>query len=642
MRYQLDNLNLEQLSPEALGEILIEAKKAYYLTGKPIMDDHTYDTLEAVLRIKAPYHRLFSLVGTPNLDTGFPKAEHLLPMYSQNKVNTSAELEKYFRLKKVPLDSQFVVQPKCDGLSLELIYDLGHLTQAITRGDGRVGDLVTQNVVKMKNFKNNLDDFSGSVRAEIVVTSTNFIRLNKVTDQTYSNPRNAASGITQRLDGHYSDYCSLVVVDLVSQNYSLNSELEKVELAQKFGLTTVETILVNSLPEVEPVFQKFFETRASQPFEIDGLVIKINDLKVQSQLGVLDNRPKGQVAYKFPADSNQSRILAVTWQVGPLGNVTPVAQIEPVTISGAIITYISLSNVTLVEEKNLNIGDIVEISRRGDVIPHVESVLQKVTEGYLSPPITCPVCHTPLIFEHKFLKCPNLVSCPAQVLGILRLFCQTLDIKGISDKTIIKLHEAGRLSLPGDFYDLTVTDFIDLEGLGQKSGTNIVRQIQAKCRLTLSEIFDAANIPHFSRKRIDLLIRAGYDTPQKLLGLTVPQISAIFGFKEVIAQKIVTGIQVRTPVINSILAKVEIVKPQTTAQKLSGLKFAITGSLSQPRSILEKLIVAAGGEVQSQVSFSTNYLITNETESTSNKFVTAKKLGVKTINETDLTKLLNR
>ncbi|MFA6602926.1 MAG: NAD-dependent DNA ligase LigA [Candidatus Shapirobacteria bacterium] len=642
MRYQLDNLNLDQLSPEQLGELLIEAKKAYYTTGKPIMDDHTYDTLEAVLRQINPYHRLFSLVGTPNFATGFPKVKHLLPMYSQNKVNTPADLEKYFCLKKISPDTQFVIQPKCDGLSLELIYKNGVLSQAITRGDGRVGDLVTQNVVKMNYFKNNLGGFTGSIRAEIVVTSADFPRLNKVSAEPYSNPRNAASGLTQRLDGLYSEYCSLVVVDLVSQNYPLTSELQKVELAQKLGLTTVETNLVNNLSEIEAIYNKYFENRSRHPFEIDGLVIKINDLELQTKLGVLDNRPKGQVAYKFPAENNQSRILAVTWQVGPLGNITPVAQIEPVTVSGAVITNISLSNVTLVEEKDLNIGDIVQISRRGDVIPHVEEVIQKVTNGHVTPPATCPVCHTPLVFEHKFLKCPNLISCPAQVLGILRLFCQTLDIKGISDKTIIKLHDVDLLNLPGDFYDLKIADFVNLEGLGLKSGTNIVSQIQAKRRLTLSEVFDASNIPHFSRKRIDLLITAGYNTPQKLLSLTVPQIASVFGFKEVIAQKIVTGVQVRTPVINSILAKVKLIQPPSTGQKLLGLKFAITGSLSQSRANIEKLIVSEGGEVQSQVSSSTNYLITNETESTSTKFVAAKKLGIKIISEDGFTTLLNQ
>ena len=292
----------------------------------------------------------------------------------------------------------------------------------------------------MKNFNPHPDNFSGSVRCEIVVTNKDFEKLNEnsrdainrvSTENTYSNPRNAASGLTQRLDGLYTEYCTLLIVD---GDTSASTEFEKMNTLKQLGFTTVESYLCHSYQDIELLYQKFLKgERKNNAYDIDGLVIKINDLQVQENLGHLNNRPKGQVAYKFPAATDTSRILAIDWQVGPLGTITPVAQIEPVEISGAIITYASLANMDLIEEKGINVGDIVNVSRRGDVIPHIDAIVTKVSPGHAPAPTDCPECHTSLIRDHKFLRCPN-PNCPAQALGLLRLFCQVLDIKGISEK----------------------------------------------------------------------------------------------------------------------------------------------------------------------------------------------------------------
>jgi len=643
----LSSLDLEHLSPESLGEILIDAKKAYYTTGKPIMDDHTYDTLEEILRQKHPHHRLFQKVGTPNFDTGWIKKQHIHPMSSQNKVNSYSDLVHYFELKKISPHTDFVIQPKCDGLSVELIYQNGQLLDAITRGDGRVGDCITQNVVKMQNFVAQPSHFSGSIRCEIVVTHKDFEKINKIVGnanlrslpEKYSNSRNAASGISQRLDSKYTELCSLYAVDIIAD---LPTEDDKIKKIKHLGFTPVESHLCHNFQEVETVYQRLSQNRIDYPFDIDGIVVKINDVQLAVKLGSRDNRPKSQVAYKFPANTSITRLLAVDWQTGPLGNVTPVAKIEPVEVSGAVITYISLANLDIIKQLNLNIGDIVEVSRRGDVIPHIEKVVTKVTPGCLSPPDTCSSCQSSLIFDNKFLKCPNRFGCPAQTLGTLRLFCQSLDIKGISDKTIEKLVAAGKVKLPGDFFHLTVNDFINLDGLGLKSGSNIVNEIQAKRTLSLVEAFDAAIIPNFSAKRIKQIIAAGFNTPAKLLGLSVDDFLQIPGFKITLAAKIVAGLASRREIIDSILSEIKITDYQLpiTNYKLHGLSFAITGDLSQPRKTIEKLIEDHGGQIQSAVSTTTDYLLTNETTSPSAKFQAAKKIGTKLISEAQLQKLL--
>jgi len=663
----LDSLDLQNLSDSQLGELLINAKKAYYVDSKPIMDDHTYDTLEEILRQKNPHHRLFSKVGSPNFDTGFAKKKHDYIMGSQNKVNKYQDLVHYFELKKSATGSNvdmqsisYVVQPKCDGISLEIIYQNGQLVDAITRGDGRVGDIITQNVVKMKNLVVSLPNhFTGSIRCEIVVTLKDFAKLNQLVKKNtpflqggsltsvdggvYSNPRNAASGISQRLDGKYSQYCSLYATDIffsTDKSRLFHTEIDKISFLKSLGLTPVETHLCQDFPQIEKIYQDFLNhKRDSYPYEIDGLVVKINNLSITQKLGYQNQRPKFQVAYKFPADTNQTQILAIDWQTGPMGLITPVAQIQPIKISGAMITFASLANYDLIRQKNINLHDIVEVSRRGDVIPYIEKVITKVTPGHLNPPTHCSECHSRVIIDNKYIHCPNK-NCPAQILGTLRLFCANLNILGISQKTIQKLVEAKLVTLPGDFYRLTPKEFINIGGLGLKSGTNIVNQIQAKKNLTLLEVFHAAAIPNFSHKRIKQVIEAGYNTPQQIFDLNISQLTAIAGFKETLAQKIITGLALRRPIIDSILKNVTLKKPNNNSQKLARLSFCITGTLSSPRKEFEKLIEDNGGKLNSAVSQNTSYLITNQPDKGGAKLKLAKKLNIPVISELDFAHIL--
>ena len=639
----LDSPELKNISPEKLGELLIEAKKAYFTTDKPIMDDHTFDILEDILRQKLPYHRIFTKAGTTKFVTGFDKKKHQVSMGSQNKVNTFDDLVHYFELKKISRNTDFIVQPKCDGISLEIEYKNGQLIDAVTRGDGKTGDVITQNVVKMKNFVLNMPkDFSGSVRCEIVMLNKDFAKLNQISTEKYSNSRNATSGISQRLDGQYSEYCSLYATDLLFSNQPIKKESEKIDFLNKSGFIGVESFHCSNFDEIENIYQKFLnKSRQDYPFEIDGLVIKIEDLKIQTQLGIKNNRPKGQVAYKFPARSSQTRIAKIDWQVGPMGTITPVAQVDPIEVSGAVITYASLANYNLIKEKNININDIVEIQRRGDVIPHIEKVITKINSGHALAPTHCPSCKTPLIIDNKFLRCPNISKCPDQILGSLRLFCDTLEIKGISDKTIAKLYQLNLIKLPGDFYNLKVTDFENIAGLGNKSGNNIVNEIQAKKNLTLKQVLDAAIIPNFSSQRIIQIINAGFDTPEKLLNITIEQLENLPGIQITLAQKIYQGIQDRKEFIKSILSQVKLKNENSKIENLTlkDLSFAITGDLSVPRKVLEEKIISLGGKLASSVTSNTNYLITNESDSNSSKFKNAKKFGTKTISETEFNHL---
>jgi len=639
----LPDINLKKTSPSQLGELLIKAKKAYYTTSKPIMSDHTYDTLENILRQKAPHHRIFSTIGNPNFDTGWPKKKHIMAMGSQNKTSTYSDMVHYFKLKKIPPNTNFIVQPKCDGISLEITYQNGKIVDAITRGDGQIGDLITQNVVKMKNFKEKLNhNFTGSIRYEIMVIYKDFKKLNQIAKHqkiVYSNPRNAASGISQRLDSKFSQYCTLFAVDIYSPKIKLKTELDQINYLKKLNIITVDTFHCKDFKQIKKIYQNFFAKRQQYLFDIDGLVIKINDIKLQKKLGSHNNHPKHQIAYKFPAATDQSQILSIKWQIGPMGKITPVAKIEPVQISGALINHISLANHKLIKEKNINIGDIAKISRRGDVIPHLESVITKVNEGHLKIPTHCPSCKSKLLIENKNSFCTNLNSCQAQILGSLNLFCKNLDIKGISKKTIKKLYSNKIIKLPGDFYKIKVSDIKNIEGLGELSASNIIHQIQKKRKLNLVQILHASIIPNFSLARIKQIVSAGFNTPQKILNIKISELEKLPGIKITLAQKIYKGLQNRKVFIKSILSQVEI-KNTKNSNKLLNLSFCITGKLNQPRKKIKDLIEQNGGKIISSVSKNLSYLISNDPNSVSSKSQTANKLKIPIITEKKLYKII--
>jgi len=642
--YELSDIDLKKISPGKLGELLIEAKKTYYTTSSPIMSDHTYDTLEEILKKLNPHHRIFKKVGHKNFNTGFKKQKHIIPMGSQAKVKTHEELQKYFNRHHLLPGTSYIIQPKCDGISMEIIYKNGQAQDAITRGSGITGDLVTQNASKMKGFIKSLPEpFTGSTRFETVITFTDFKKLKKAAkNENYTNPRNSVSGITQRLDGKYTEFCTLFCIDIdhKSDKKDIPTEMERYSLIKKLGFKSIETIPCQNFQQIEKHFQNFLNNkRSSYPFEIDGLVIKINDIKLQKSLGFINNRPKGQVAYKFPNISQKTFIKKVTWQVGPLGTVTPVAQVDPVNIGGSTVSFASLANHDLIKEKNINVSDIVSISRRGDVIPYIEKVIIKVKKGHISAPKKCPSCKTTLIKDNKYLKCPNQKKCREQILGRLNLFCQKLDIDGISKETIKKLYLAKKIKLPGDFYNLKINDFLNLEGLGEKSGQNILNQIKKKKIFTPQEILFSVSIPHLSLARLKQLKKAGYQTIPSILALTPDGLNNIPGFKETLSQKIIIGIKSRRPEIESLVKQVKV-KTEKTSSGLENLIFCITGKLKKPRKKTIEEIENKGGRVLSTVSKNLNYLVSNDPTASSTKTKKAKKLKIKIITEKDLEKIL--
>lgn len=265
-------------------------------------------------------------------------------------------------------------------------------------------------------------------------------------------------------------------------------------------------------------------------------------------------------------------------------------------------------------------------------------MVTKVAPGHAPSPDVCPSCNTKLVTVDKFLKCPN-PTCPAQILGCLRLYCKFLDIQNISDKTIEKLYKIGKLKTPADFYNLQVGDIAPIDGLGEKSATKIVQEIAKKQELSLVELFTAVAIPNFSQKRIQQLVSSGFDTPEKLLNLTEKELLAQPGFQAGLAQKVIAALAQRHQTILDLLPKIKL-KASTTKNILNGAIFCITGSLSSPRKEIENKIVESGGKVANSVSKNTTYLVTNEPNSGSSKLEQAQRFGTKIISEEELFNML--
>ncbi len=367
----------------SIVERLVEARRAYEGTGQSIMTDPEYDSLENLVREHDPDNPFFETVGHP-ASSPWQKADHKIFMGSLEKVHTEEEFIKW--VSKFDEGTVFCLQYKLDGLSLSLDYEYGDFVKGTTRGDGTTGEDIFENVVLMKGFKNSElyifeQDFSGSIRAEILLNKENFEKINAILPEKdkYSNPRSAASGISRRLDGRFCKFLQIVAYDI---SESLDEPI-KIQHLKNLGFATPLQV-VGDYKEIIAAYDHVVNDRETLPFDIDGVVIKAVSHEVQKAMGISRKKPKGQTAWKFEAPGAATTFLKEVWDVGRTGVVTPLANLEPTLIDGSTIRKATLHNVGRVIELNLGRGDTVMLVKRGDIIPHIESVLISV---YM-----CPEC----------------------------------------------------------------------------------------------------------------------------------------------------------------------------------------------------------------------------------------------------------
>ncbi|MCX6010159.1 MAG: NAD-dependent DNA ligase LigA [Chloroflexi bacterium] len=609
-----------------LEKTLTEAQDAYY-NGTSIMSDAEYDAFSDELRDLDPKNSVLTKVGAAPKDNRLQKVKHDIPMGSQDKVNSQGEFEAW--VKKTGAD-KFVVQEKLDGLSVEVLYKKGRLVQASTRGSGTEGEDVTHTVSKMQNVPDTLGDFTGSLRGEIIFSKSAFAKLDK---GEYSNPRNAAAGITRRKDVHKAiPTLQVIYFDCITDKLTFDKEHHKIRFMEnQLKLNCVPT-KVAGLDNAIKWFDHYqSKHRAELDYEIDGLVIKVNNLSEQEALGETDDRPKGQIAWKFSAEMRKTKLLGIDWDVGLTGRITPVANLKPVQIGGVTVSRSSLHNVSNMKKLGVWIGAEVLISRRGDVIPYIEEVVNPDTAVGAPYPTTCPVCANKTEFDGEYLVCKN-PACPAKTKGDILKWINVLDIDQAGEAFVIAAVKAGFIKDPADLYVLSETTISTLPGYGSSSAKTLVKNINKSRELALPKFLAALNIPNAGNSTFEALDKAGFNTLQKIQAATWNDFAGISGIGDITAKAAASGLTKKRDLIQRLITNGVTIKRKIIG-KLTGKSFCFTGEISIKRGDAFKLVESMGGEVKSSVSRGLTYLVQANKNSASGKAQKARTYGTQVLGE---------
>ena len=624
----------------------------YYTLSNPVISDNAYDVLYRELvelekqnpQFKSPLSPTRT-VGCSILSEGFKKISRETPMLSLQDVFSEEELQNVF-LKNFPDKGvSYCVEHKIDGLGVELCYIDGVLLSASTRGDGVTGEDVTANILTISDIPFTIPTNMSriDVRGEVYMKKSVFDEVNKIIEaekgKPLANTRNGASGSLKQLDPKKTasrklSFFAYALGD--SEGYNFTSQSEILDTLSKLGFAVPHYSKVNSAEEILLCLKDIHDKRDSLDYHIDGAVIKLDSIARQQRIGMRSNSPKWAVAYKYPAEKAVTQVKSVTLQVGRTGIITPVAELDPISVGGTVVSRATLSNFSEIKNKDLHINDYVLIHRAGDVIPEIVQVLHsrrcEIEPIAITPPTVCPECNEALLFEDIFIRCVN-EECPARALQRLKHFCSrdAMNIEGLSVKILEQLLDAGLVSDFVDIYRLTKENLLSLPRFGVKKADNIISAIQnSKSDVSPSSFLYSIGIRNLG-KVIAADIIKHYNTIENVLELTEADLLKIPGCGSIIADSIIQGLQSNKAQITELL-NIVIFKENSShkEQKLNGVVFSFTGSLSISRSKAEELIKELGGEV-SNVSKKTTYLVLGENPGSSKE--KAEKAGVEIIDE---------
>lgn len=666
---------------EALRSVLRHADIRYYVESEPFLADYEYDQLFKKLQALEAADPGLITPDSPTqrvargLSEKFPPVRHLVPMLSLDNTYNAADLRDWDRRCRELSDGEqlvYCVEPKYDGASVSLIYEDGQLTRGATRGDGVMGEEITPNARQIKSIPLSAPLLQAGVqqieiRGEVVIHKEVFAAFNeqRVKDglAPLANPRNAASGTLRMLDPeevrrrklsailyHISDY---TLTPGTKAPAALSGHYESLQWLAGLGFPTPlrEMQRFENIDDVISFCEAFEAGRDALPYEVDGLVIKVNSLAQQEKLGMTSHHPRWAVAYKFSARQATSKLRSVEFQVGRTGSVTPVAKIDPVPIGGVMVASVSLFNEDVVKQKDLMLGDTVLVERAGDVIPYIVKSLPELRDGSEEAilfPNNCPVCEQPLEKpeEEAVWRCIN-ANCPAQVAERLIHFCSkgAMDIRGMGDANVRRFYEDGMLtSIPG-IYHLDWLRISAIEGFGKKSVDNLKAAIEKSKEQPLYRLIFGLGIRHVGQTTARTLARA-ISHIRDLYDWTEEQLITLQDVGPKVAASLVHFF--RTPENRHIIDELEAAglnlsndhKQEATGGALSGKSFLFTGTLSQfKRAEAEEMVVQKGGSISGSVSSKLNYLVVGT--DAGSKLDKAQKLGtVRILSEADFLKLM--
>lgn len=622
----------EQRADELEG--LLPRYRTAYEAGDPEVPDEVYDALRDELKQLRPESGELKAIGAPAVTEWF-KVAHGLPMGSLDKVNLPVELEKWTTDRKAPSNGLFWTE-KLDGLSVHLRYELGSLIQALTRGDGFTGEDIFRNVVRMKGVVHEIPGFTGSIRGEIILLKSDL----KKHFPDYANTRNTAAGVSKRYDGKGSEHLSVIVYEVLEGDIpDDNQQLKQMGWLKEKGFIIPRSGGSCTASDVNEVWQNYQDRiRDVLDYDIDGLVIRLDDMAAQHALGEKDGCPLGAVAFKFAPITRESTIRRIEWQVGASGRITPVAIFDPVNVLGATITNASVYNLAEIRKLKISIGAKVLIARANDVIPKVLSVVTPNGEP-AEGPSNCPVCSAETEMEGEYLVCPNTASCPAQAVGRIERYIKSLDIKEWGEVLVEKLVTSGKVKAVPDLYRLTVKDLAELDRISEGVAEKLLKILRDKNPIPLEDLLGALSIPGCASSTIRMVMDAGHDTWEKMNAVDIAMLLKVPGLGPVKSRALAEWLGDHAPMVEE-LQDLGVAVKKIIVGVLTGKSFCFTGTMTRKRGDLEAMVIDAGGMVKDRVGKGLSYLVIADPNSTSSKAVAARKNGTSCISEDDFIEMV--
>lgn len=649
----------------------------YYVEDNPILEDYEYDALYRELKDLEEKNPHLITPDSPTQRVGgisekFNQVAHKIRLYSLDNSNNNEELKAWYNrvlkdVGEVPEaqlglfqnnlgDIELVSELKIDGLAISLIYEKGRFIQGLTRGDGVVGEDITNNIKTIKAIPLKLfEDIDVEVRGEIYMPITSFEKLNQRqienNQKTFANPRNAAAGSIRQLDPSITasrDLSIFVYAAIFDKSQKILSHSDAMDRCRELGFKTNNYRKCKNIDEAIKFCQDMAEYRKTLNYATDGVVIKVNSYAKQNELGFTSRAPKWATAFKFPPEEVWSELLDVEFSIGRTGIVTPVAVLKPVNLSGSVVSRASMYNFDEIKRLDISLHDEVLIKKAAEIIPKVIRSRKTSKSEPLILPAKCPSCNENLIeIEGEVgIYCPNKKNCPAQIKGRLEYFVskQAMDIDGFGDSIIEKLIEKGYVIKPSDIYKLTYDELLTIDLIKDKSANNILNAIEMSKDVTLSKFINALGIRFVGKESSDILAQ-NFSDIEKLKSAKYEDLYSIEGIGEKMAQSIVEYFsnQDNLEMIEEMLSLgVKIKNKYSNAQvlRLKGQSFVITGTLETlSRDLAQAKLKELGAKTPSSVSKNTNFVVVGQNPGS--KATKARELGITILNEKQLLDIIN-
>lgn len=644
----------------------------YYVLDKPLISDYEYDQLwEQLINVESQHPDWISN-NSPSIRVSgiavesFNKVPHRTPMLSLSNTYSVEDIIEFEKKIQRALNNEeaieYFVEPKYDGLAMELIYEHGLLKVAATRGDGSIGEDVTHNIKTIRNIPLEIKELSSSpvfeVRGEVLINKSDFLKLNEEQEEAgqmvFANPRNAAAGTVRQLDPQVAAKRPLRFFAYgvgVTENFEFKTLDEVYKKLNEFCFqsTPKELCLTNSkISKVVEFYEDLHKKRKDLPFEIDGIVIKVNSIRLQNDLGLVARSPRWATAAKYPPEQAETIIENIIVQVGRTGALTPVAIMKPIKVGGVTITQATLHNQDEIERKDIRIGDHVWVQRAGDVIPEVVGVITSKRPKNSAPfqiPVHCPDCHTKVVKPEgeAVSRCTNKL-CPSILKESIKHFVsrRAMNVEKVGDKLIDSLVEKNLINKFSDLYKLNKESLFQLERMGEKSASNILNSIEKSRHTTLGRFIYALGI-RFVGEQTAKSLSVHYPSFEKLSKTNIEELLKIPDIGPRVAESIISAFQDEEFVNDAQELEAKHLKFESSKNlkgtQLQGFTFVITGTLPLSRDEVSDLIESHGGKILSSVSSKLNYLVVGD--DAGSKLEKAQKLGVKILNWDDLQSMIS-